>query len=180
MKKALLVIDMQEYYIPSPAYRQMGKKSHKMFRYDREILLPEINRAISEYDTEMVIYIRNVKRDTFPDRFADRKVYEGSEGSQLTEGLTIVNDRHMIKWRADAFTNPELPKLLRSKGVTEVECVGIDGAACVPMTARGALDHGLRVILRNSAIGTINEAKRQQWNAKLKETGAGNILFYEN
>jgi nicotinamidase-related amidase len=164
MNKVLFVIDMQNVCV--------GKNHANLFHYDNETLIKNVNSVISEYAKDQVIYIENIMKDNFINRFAPFKAFEGSDEVLLVEGLSIVNDIRIKKYKGDAFTNPELYKLLKDKGIDEIELTGVDGGGCVAMTAFGAIKAGFKVIVNRNAVGITFQKQADKYNKKLERLGA--------
>ena len=163
MKKALLVIDMQEICI--------GKNHADYFKYDDD-LLDAVNQVIDNSQDKIIIYIRNVMKKNFINKFAPFHAYEGSREAELAEGLHIVSENVFDKFVGDAFSNKKLNEFLKSNEVNEIEVIGVDGGACVAMTALGALKNGYKVTVNTKAIGTMFEKKKASYFEKLKKLGA--------
>lgn len=167
MAKALLVIDMQNICV--------GKDSAPFFQYDKEKLLKDVNSAITSNSNNLVIYIKNIMPDNFLNRhFAPFKAFDNTPTTELVDNLKVVSNYVFKKYKGDAFTNPDLLKLLQDNNITEIELVGVDGGGCVALTALGALKHGFKVILNTAAIGTTPAfAKKQQKHfEQLQKSGA--------
>lgn len=163
MKKALLVIDMQNICV--------GEKHAAYFVYDNESLLQEVNKVIDVNTGNMVIYIKNVMKKNFINRFAPFQAYEGSVETELVEGLHIVSDNIYTKYKGDAFTNPALNDLLKEHNIECVEVIGVDGGACVVRTALGAIKAGYHVIINETAIGTMFVKNKEKFYKKLRKAG---------
>ncbi len=191
MRKALLVIDMQEITV--------GRNHAKMFNYPAD-LVERVNEVIREncekaytgeeeaelidgkYDYgknmsmagrgTLIIYIRNLMKDSFLNKFAPVKCYDGSPESQLVAGLEKHSMYVFGKYSGDAFSNIEFASLLRDSGIDRVEIVGVDGGGCVALTALGALKAGYKTVLNTKAIGTCFVEKQAKLYEKLKKAGA--------
>ena len=61
MRKALLVIDMQE--------ATVGKNHADFFKYDTA-LLKKVNNVINNTDADLVVYIRNLMKNNFINKLA--------------------------------------------------------------------------------------------------------------
>lgn len=163
MKKALLVIDMQEVNI--------GKNHAEYFKYDSS-LLSSVNQIIDDNKNNVVIYIRNIMKKNLLNKLAPFHAYEGSKEIELAEGLHIVSDNIFDKYTGDAFSNEKLGEYLKANNVTEIEIVGVDGGGCVALTALGAVQNGYSVVVNTKAIGTMMERKKNSYFEKLKKLGA--------
>ena len=148
--KALLIVDVQASYFG---------------RYDAS-LLARINRRILEAQEQKqeIIYIQNTKRlrsGVFTDDFAD--------------GLLVATDHIFRKEQADSFSCKALLDDLESKGVLDVEIIGIDGNSCVSASAKGAIQKGYTVSLNLSCIGVANPQRFEKTKKKLSAMGVNLI-----
>ena len=112
--KALLVIDIQKSYIT---------------KYETDIV-QRINERIIEsqkaqYD---IVYIKNTK-----------KLRSGMVTDEFADDLILASDNVFCKRRADAFSSEELISYLKSKGVSEIEMLGVDGNSCIKALAQVGL-----------------------------------------
>lgn len=163
-KKALLVIDMQEICV--------GKKHAQTFRYDCETLIDNVNGIIEQNQGNTIVYILNLMKKNLINRFAPVQVYENTPESALAGGLKIASENKFVKYKGDAFSNPELDKFLKANGIDTIEVVGVDGGGCVPMTALGAIKNGYKVIVNTNGIGTSFVKRKEKYDIKLKQLGA--------
>lgn len=62
MKKALLVIDMQNVCV--------GESHATYFKYNNDILIQNVNKVIDANENNLVIYIKNIMRRNFINKFA--------------------------------------------------------------------------------------------------------------
>lgn len=191
MRKALLVMDMQEITV--------GRNHAPQFHYPAD-LIEKVNAVILEnsdkpYDEDektelvdgkydygknmslagrgtLIVYIRNLMRDSFINKFAPVKCFDGSPEAELVSGLEKRSMYVFGKYTGDAFLNVEFASLLRDSGIDNVEIVGVDAGGCVSLTALGALRAGYKTVLNTSAIGCCMEKKRDKLYEKLKKNGA--------
>ena len=120
--KALLVIDIQKSYIS---------------RYNHN-LLSKINERILEAEKNHwdIVYIKNIKRlrnRTLTEEFAD--------------GLAVLSDNVFHKDEANVFSSLNLLSFLQSKGIKELEIMGVDGNSCIKASVKGAIDCGFSVMV---------------------------------
>ena len=163
MRKALLVIDMQE--------ATVGKNHADFFKYDTA-LLKKVNNVINNTDADLVVYIRNLMKNNFINKFAPVKVFDGTSDSELVKDLQVVSSNIFSKYSGDAFTNENFSDFMKTNHIDTIEIIGLDGGGCVSLTAFGALKNGYRVILNTSAIGTMFGTKKEKYYEKLKKLGA--------
>lgn len=159
MKKALLVVDMQNVCV--------GEKHSDYFKYNNHSLIEKVNNAIESNQDSIVIYIKNVMKRNLLNKFAPFQAYEGTEEVELVKNLNIVSDNVFTKCRGNAFSNAELVSFLKEQGVECVEVVGVDGG----VTALGAVKEGYKVIVNETAIGTMFHKNKTKYFRKLEEAG---------
>lgn len=160
-KKVLIVLDMQEVCV--------GKKHAKIFRYDKD-LIDKTNKIIATNDD--VVYIRTIMRNNFINRLSPIQVFDGTKNAKLAEELLKKGNIVFDKYKGNAFSNPELLKYLRLNNVGTIELVGVDGGGCVSLTALGAIDNGLNVILNTKAIDTMFKRRQKRYYEILRQKGA--------
>lgn len=164
MKKALLVVDMQNICV--------GEKHSDYFKYNNHSLIEKVNNAIESNQDSIVIYIKNVMKRNLLNKFAPFQAYEGTEEVELVKNLNIVSDNVFTKCRGNAFSNGEFVSFLKEQEVECVEVVGVDGGGCVALTALGAVKEGYKVIVNETAIGTMFHKNKTKYFRKLEESGA--------
>ena len=162
MKKALLVIDMQEVTV--------GRNHADFFKYDNE-LLDRVTTVISNSDAAVVVYIKNVMKNNLINKLAPVKVFDNTPEAELAKDLLILSDSIFSKYTGDAFSNSEFSEFLKNNGIDTVELIGVDGGGCVALTALGACENNYKVILNTSAIGTMFDKKKDKYFNKLKMLG---------
>lgn len=167
MNKALLVIDMQEIYL--------GKdRNKKLFKYDVECLIKNINDRIDDYNPNEVIYISHVLKNNFLNKFIPFYAIEGTKPAQLVNGLNVVSNIMFTKNKGNAFTNKELDLYLKNLGINDIEVIGIDGGGCVALTALGAINLEYNVTFNDNCIGTSLIRNASKLRRKLIQT---NVSF---
>ena len=144
--KAVLVLDVQE---------------RCFSRYDAA-LLRRINSRILEAqaDGQEIIYIKNTRRlrgGVFTDEFAP--------------GLLVVTGNVFCKEHADAFSSGALTAYLHSKGVSEVELMGVDGNSCISASAKGAIRNGFAVVIDPGCVGAANALRFEVTKERLSSMG---------
>ncbi len=164
MKKALLVIDMQNVMV--------GEKHAAYFQYDNEMLIQAVNKVIDANESNIVIYIKHNMKKNLINKFVPYQAYEGTEDVELVSNLRVVSDYIFTKYKSNAFTNPKLNDFLKEHNIECVEVVGVDGGACVALTALGAINEGYSVIVNEVAIGTMFNKNKEKCFKKLREAGA--------
>lgn len=170
MKKALLVIDMQNVCV--------GKEHDKWFQYDNHSLLHAVNQVILENVDNTTVYTKNIMKKNLINHFAPFQAYEGSKEVELVEELDIRTEHIFEKYAPDAFSNPKLDELLISQKIDTLELIGVDGGGCVAITALSAIKRGYRVIINEAAIGTTPalKKKKEKYDKQLRKLGAEFLL----
>lgn len=163
MKKALLVIDMQNFCV--------GSKHASFFRYDAK-LVERVNFVIKNNEDSIIVYVRNIMKRNFRNKFIPFSAYAGTKNIELVDNLEVITDYIFDKYVGNAFTNTELIEFLKQHKVDTVEIVGVDGGGCVSMSAISAIENGFHVILNTNAIGTVYKRKKEKYFKKLDNMGA--------
>lgn len=164
MKKALLVIDMQNVCV--------GENHAAYFKYDNEKLIEKVNEAIDANKENLVIYIKNLMKRNLINKLAPFHAYEGTDEAELVSNLHVVSDYVFVKYEGNAFSNPKLNEFLKEHYIERVEVVGVDGGGCVGLTALGAIKEGYGLIVNESAIGTMFNKNKEKYFKKLRELNA--------
>lgn len=144
--KALLVIDIQ--------------KSH-ITKYETDIV-QRINERIMEFQKAQydIVYIKNTK-----------KLRSGMVTDEFPDDLILASDNVFCKRQADAFSSEELISYLNSKGVSEIEMIGVDGNSCIKASAKGAVKCGFIVSLFLNCVGVSNLPKFEKTKEDLEKIG---------
>lgn len=164
MKKALLVIDMQNVCV--------GENNAAYFKYNNAELVAAVNEAIDANKDNMVVYIKNVMKRNLLNKFAPFHAYEGTKEAELVDKLHIVSENIFTKYEGNGFSNPALNECLKKGGIECVEVIGVDGGGCVSLTALGAIKEGYKVIINEKAIGTMFVKAKDKYFKQLREKGA--------
>jgi len=147
-KCALLVIDMQQYFLP--------------------IASPIIGNVLSIIEAcrakgIRVIFTRHGHKDVKKDGgmlgkwWGDLIVYE-SKDWELIKGLSRQDtDVVLDKNRYSAFFGTALDESLRSRNIQEIIIIGVMTNCCCETTARDAFVHDYRVFFVSDASATVNE-----------------------
>ena len=144
--KALLVIDIQKSYIS---------------RYDHN-LLPKINERILEAEKNHwnIVYTKNTKRlrnRTLTEEFAD--------------GLAVLSDNVFHKNKANVFSSLNLLSFLQSKGIKELEILGVDGNSCIKASVKGGIECGFSVMVPLDSVCVINQTRFEKTKELFTELG---------
>ncbi len=139
MKPALLVIDIQNYYLPMVPERE------------KEVAMYMINSYIELFRKYNIPIIRvyNIQPGVGP--------MEGTKEFEFPETVNVLpSDAKVIKNKPNAFTKTDLDKILKEKGCNTVFLCGLSSVGCVLATYFGAYDLDYSPILLKSAIMSHN------------------------
>lgn len=144
--KALLVIDIQKSYIS---------------KYEAD-LVQKINARIIEAQKRQydIVYIKNTKM-----------LRSGAVTDAFADELFLASENVFCKNQADAFSSEELISYLKSKRISEIEMIGVDGNLCLHASAKGAVKCGFFVSVLLSCIGVSNLPRFEKTKEDLERLG---------
>ena len=146
MKKALLIIDVQNDYFPNG----------KCQLYKPEVALNAIKDLLKDFRKQdlLVIYIRH-------------ESINGTFFNPNTDGVQIHNDIKpldtetvIVKHYPNSFYETNLQNKLVENGVTELVICGMMTHTCIDTTIRAAKDYGYELTLISDGCAT----KELEWN----------------
>ncbi len=170
MKKALIVIDMQNDYL--------YEKRKDRFAYNTAELVKKVNELIYEYKDSGcdVIYIRHIIQNLPTNRLLFGYSLAGTEGAELYSGLDVVSEYVFDKLLGDALSNKALLKLIKEKEYESLCLCGLDECGCVTSTALGAAKRGVKAEIIRKGIATVfSERKVAKARKKLQKAGVNYI-----
>jgi nicotinamidase-related amidase len=139
---ALLVIDMQDYFL--------DKKSHA-YLASSEAIIPGINDLISTFNKYKMPVIFTQHENTEDDagellNWWGDYIVKGEPDSGINNAVSIPNMKVIKKTQYDAFYNTDLEKTLRKKNVQNVIVTGVMTHLCCETTIRSAFVRGFGCI----------------------------------
>jgi nicotinamidase-related amidase len=141
MKPALIVIDIQNDYLPY------------MAEDEKKIAMQVINGAIWLFRENNLSIIRVYHSDI------NSGSKEGSEGFEYPKSVRIQDsDTKIHKHYPSAFTKTNLNKVLKQKDCNTLFLCGLSATACVLATYFGGLDLGYETFMIKDAIMSPNPA----------------------
>jgi isochorismate hydrolase len=151
---ALLVLDMQEYFL--------NPESHA-FIPSAEAILPNLQALIAAFrrHARPVIFTRHLNTPADAgamSRWWSELIRRENPLSALTPRLDPAGDRVLLKTQYDAFLHTGLEAELRQQGVTQVVITGVMTHLCCETTARAAFTRGFDVFFMADATATYNAA----------------------
>jgi len=145
MKPALLVQDIQNFWLYEPDSNQELKKSV-------EKRLDVINDAIAWFRKNKLPIIIGYTEDKEEGLLPGTSSFEVPKTVKIEETDFKVTKRH-----ASAFGNPELGTILRNQGCDALVIVGLSASGCVLATYLCAPDWNVRPYLIRGGVASANE-----------------------
>jgi len=139
MKPALLVIDIQNAYLP-----MMDEK-------DKEPGLKMINYYIDLFRSNGFPVIRVYHTDLQDGPKPDSEPFEFPKTAAI-----LPDDARIIKNYPSAFKKTDLDKVLRGKGCNALFLCGLSAVGCVLATYHGAMDADYKVFMLKDALISHN------------------------
>lgn len=168
MKKALLVIDMQNDYL--------WDNRKKKFDYNTDELVGNVNKTIDKYKNECdIIYISHLIQNIITNRLIFGFSIEGTEGAELYSKLNIVSDLKFNKYFGNAYKSKKFKDYMHNKKYVEIVLCGLDQCGCVYHTAMGALEETKNVSIIKEATGCRYPLKK--YNKIVKKLSALGVKF---
>jgi len=139
LKPALLVIDVQNVYIPW------------MDQSEKDLAFEYINAAIGLFEKYKLPIIRVYHQDK------EWGPAEDSEEFKFAPEINVKDDYPMvIKHYGNSFTKTELDKILKEKNINTVFLCGLSATGCVLATYIGANDHDYKAFMVENALLSSN------------------------
>lgn len=136
MKPALLVIDVQNAFIP-----MMDKEG-------KDAAIEKMNYYIDQFRAKGYPVIR-----IYQDAFKHMGIKNDTEPFEFVKELKVKKeDPRIIKNYGDAFNKTDLDKLLKEKGVNTVLLCGLSATGCVIATYVGAQNNDYIALLAKDAL----------------------------
>ncbi|MGA7417947.1 MAG: cysteine hydrolase [Acidimicrobiales bacterium] len=165
---ALLLIDFQDDFLSDNgrmpvARNQVGR------------VIAAANAAIEQSQAagDLILKVGNEfrPRDVVGNALRHHAAIAGSPGTKWDPRLDVVDATYLVKWKGDAFCNPELRRVLEENGVERITLAGLYARACITATAKGAMKRGLKVRLLVDAIACRSDASRDAAVTRMRKRG---------
>lgn len=151
-KSALLVIDMQEYFLnpESPAYLPASPA-----------IIPRVTALIDAFGAagRPIYFSRHVDHAESNNalwRWWQRRVIETDRLSQLSRELDVSRGKVIMKHEYDAFHHTDLDIQLKQQQISQVVICGVMTNLCCESTARAAFVNDFDVYFAADATATVN------------------------
>ena len=152
-KSALLIIDMQEYFLSSSSHA---------FIPSSVTILPGIKKLISIYSKKNLPIIFTLHSNTDENagimgRWWPDLLREGSNESLLAKGLKPSDGIIVKKNQYDAFYNTNLEHILKTRNINQVVICGVLTNICCETTARSAFVRGFETFFTIDGTAAYTE-----------------------
>lgn len=163
---ALLVIDVQEW--STGIYST--SENHKAQSSD---LIKNLNRAILLADSVNipVIYIKQYHKHWLFKLVSGSNLYRNAPGTELDNRLKTITPHIFLKYKMDAFSNPDFEQFLLNRNINHLYVTGLDAAYCVDRTSRAALLRNYRVTVIPELLISENRDLKLKSLKKFSELG---------
>lgn len=162
---AIMVIDIQEGTTGSESITG----SYKDQSHDLIEKINSITEDAEEHEWP-VIYIRNEVSNPLIN-LINSSLAKGSAGSELDSRLEIRSDYILTKNKKDAFSNPELDRILIEENVGSLVFVGLDAAYCVNNTIQAAQNRGYKISIIEEAVISETDSLKYVMLDQFRKTG---------
>jgi len=152
-KAALLVIDMQGYFLDESSHAFVPSAVPIVER------VVSLGRAFNKTGRPVILTRHlNTERDagSLAEWWADL-IREGDSLSEIVPEITVLDGMVLRKTQYDAFHRTRLEEMLREKKVEQVVATGVLTHLCVETTARAAFVRGFKVYLPLDATASYAE-----------------------
>jgi len=138
VKPALLVIDIQEAFLP-------------MMSSDKDMAMEYINALIDLFHTRGFPVIRIYHSSE------EYGIKPGSKGFEFPETVKILpTDPKVVKTYGDGFNKTELDQVIKSNGSNTLFLCGLSAVGCVLATWNGAQNYDYKAFMVKNAIFSHN------------------------
>lgn len=157
LRTALLVLDMQEYFLDPGSHA---------FIPSATAILPGVQKLIAAYSagSRLVVFTRHINDDRNAGMMSawwQDLIREESALSKISAELDTTAGKTLSKTQYDAFYQTDLKNILRGEGVEQVVITGVMTHLCCETTARSAFMRGFEVFFAIDGTATYTEAFHQ-------------------
>ena len=152
-KSALLVLDMQDYFLDSAAHAFIPSGGS---------IIPGIQKLVAAFTQSRrpVVFTRHINTPEDAgtmSRWWRDVITDDNPLSRITDALDTSRGLILQKSQYDAFYNTKLVKILRENFATQVVITGVMTHLCCETTARSAFVRGFDVFFTVDGTATYNE-----------------------
>lgn len=174
-RSALLVLDMQEYFLQPNSHACIPSAS---------AIIPGLQSLISVYSASksLIVFTRHLNTALDAGRMNSwwrDLITKENPLSCITPAMDATNSVTLIKTQYDAFYNTVLEELLHERQVTQVVTCGVMTHLCCETTARSAFVRGFDVLFAIDGTATYTEAHHRATLLNLMHGFATPVLVAE-
>jgi isochorismate hydrolase len=174
-RSALLVLDMQEYFLHPSSHACVPSAS---------AIIPGLQSLVNAYTARELLIVFTRHLNTAHDAGSMASwwrdlITEENLLSVITPAIDSTNGVTLIKTQYDAFYNTALEALLRDRQVTQVVISGVMTHLCCETTARSAFVRGFDAFFTIDGTATYTEAHHQATLLNLAHGFATPVLVTE-
>ncbi|MEK7563135.1 MAG: isochorismatase family cysteine hydrolase [Patescibacteria group bacterium] len=153
-RSALLIVDMQEYFLHPDSHAYIP---------DAAAILPRVRRLLRRFrdHSRPVIFTRfavAVGEDDPIARWWGESVAEGASESRIISALRPQHGEHTVRKSSySAFDGTNLEAVLRSRNIRQIVIAGVCTHLCCDMAAREAFVRGFDVFIAADATATFSQ-----------------------
>lgn len=154
-KSALLVLDMQEFFL--------NENSHA-FIPSANAIIPNIQKLVGKFEQAQrpVVFTKHINTDENAGMMGNwwkDVLREENKLSQLDSRVNLLAHQNKVleKTQYDAFYNTELESILKENNVEQVVITGVMTHLCCETTARSTFVRGYKPFFVVDATATYNE-----------------------
>lgn len=149
MKKALLIVDCQNFYVDKyPKLKRIISKVKKIADEMRGKAL--IVHALTVYDSKKELPRKDIQNQRF-------SCIKGSQDAEEVSEVYDKRDKYVIKKHYSAFFNTNLDKILKKNKVKKIYITGLLTHCCVYATAIDAYQLGYDIVFVKDAIASYRQ-----------------------
>jgi nicotinamidase-related amidase len=166
--QALLLLDYQHDFLASDGRLPIAQNQvRSLIEHTREAI------AVAQQQGYLLIMIGNEfrKNQFLSNLFRQRSAMKGSPGAIWDERVLVPHARYIPKWKNNAFSNPELSKVLHEQKITTIALAGVFANQCVRATANAATRQGFTVQILASAVGCASDRSKERALRRLSKRG---------
>jgi len=167
---ALLLIDLQRDFLETGGRMPVNTET-------AESLIATANRLIRHAERQdwHIIFVKNEfrKSDWLGNFFRRYAAIEGSSGADLDPRIIIpAISMALLKAEPNAFSNPDLTKMLHDSNVSNIVAVGVMAEGCVRATVVAALKRGYSVTVAADGVASTRDFLRRFGIKRMLTAGA--------
>lgn len=166
--QALLLLDYQRDFLAQDGRLPIAQNQvRSLIEHTKEAI------AVAQQQGYLLIMIGNEFRQNqfLSNLFRRRAAMKGSPGATWDERVLVPHASYLPKWKGNAFSNPELRKVLHEQKITTIVLAGVFAKHCIRATANAATTQGFTVQILASAVGCTSDKSKEMALRSLSKRG---------